>query len=57
VPPNTSADVTLSGTTPEHVRERARSLNGAPGVREVRQSGRDVIVTVGSGDYSFTVDQ
>ncbi|HUC40480.1 MAG TPA: family 78 glycoside hydrolase catalytic domain [Gemmatimonadales bacterium] len=48
VPPNTMADVTLWETTPERV-------SGLTGVREVQQRGPDVVVTVGSGDYEFTV--
>ena len=50
VPPNTSADVTLWETTVDHV-------NGVAGARGVQQHGRDVIVTVGSGDYEFTVSR
>jgi alpha-L-rhamnosidase len=57
VPPNTTADVTLIETTIDRVREGGRPLRGIPGVRDVRQAGRDVIVTVGSGDYQFTVSR
>src|SRR5881394_899543 len=52
VPPNTMADVTLWETTPE----RVSGLTGG-GVREVQQRGPDVVVTVGSGDYQFTVSR
>ena len=52
IPPNTMADVTLWETTPEHV----SGLTGG-GVREVQQRGPDVVVTVGSGDYQFTVSR
>ncbi|PYP14242.1 MAG: alpha-L-rhamnosidase [Gemmatimonadetes bacterium] len=50
VPPNTMADVTLWETTPEHV-------SGLAGVREIQRRGPDVVVTVGSGDYQFTVSR
>jgi alpha-L-rhamnosidase len=50
VPPNTTADVTLWETTPERV-------IGLAGVREVQRRGTDVVVTVGSGDYEFTVSR
>ena len=50
VPPNTMADVTLWETTPERV-------SGLAGVREIQRRGPDVVVTVGSGDYQFTVSR
>ena len=50
VPPNTMADVTLWETTPERV-------VGLAGVREVQRRGPDVVVTVGSGEYEFTVSR
>jgi len=48
VPPNTAAEVQLWDTTVDHVRTTA-------GMRDARQAGEDVIVTVGSGSYEFTV--
>jgi alpha-L-rhamnosidase len=57
VPPNTTGDVTLIETTVDRVREGGKALRGLPGVRDVRQVGRDVVVTVGSGDYEFTVSR
>ena len=50
VPPNTTADVTLWETTPERV-------SGLAGVRGIQRRGPDVVVTVGSGDYQFTVSR
>jgi alpha-L-rhamnosidase len=50
VPPNTSAEVTLWETTVDHV-------NGLAGTRGAQQRGRDVMVTVGSGDYEFTTSR
>jgi len=55
VPPNSTADVTLIETSLDRVREGGRAVRGAPGVHDVRQVGRDVVVTVGSGDYKFTI--
>jgi alpha-L-rhamnosidase len=55
VPANTTAEVVLSETTVDRVREGGKPLRGLPGIRDVRQDGRDVIVTVGSGDYKFAV--
>ena len=55
VPPNTTADVTLWGTTVERVAEGGRTLRDVAGVRTAQQRGRDVVVTVGSGTYEFTV--
>ena len=55
VPPNTVADVTLWGTTIDRIREAGRTLSGVPGVRGVQQRGSDVVVTIGSGEYGFTV--
>jgi alpha-L-rhamnosidase len=51
VPPNTSADVTLWGTTVDRVREGGRAVSGAA------QRGADVVVTVGSGNYAFSVSR
>jgi alpha-L-rhamnosidase len=50
LPPNTTAEVTLWGTTPERV-------IGLTGLRDVRQRGADVVISVGSGDYEFTVSR
>jgi alpha-L-rhamnosidase len=56
-PPNTTADVMLWNTTPQAVLEGGRPLSGRPGVLYVQQRGRDLLVTVGSGEYRFTVGQ
>ena len=57
VPPNTTGDVVLIETTVDRVREAGRAVRGIPGVRDVRQVGRDVVVVVGSGDYKFSVSR
>jgi alpha-L-rhamnosidase len=49
VPANTAAEVTLWDARVEQVREGGRPLAGA------RQRGNDVLVEVGSGQYTFTV--
>ena len=48
VPPNTTADVTIGGTTLTRVREGGRPVSSAV------QRGADVVVTIGSGNYEFT---
>ncbi len=53
VPPNSWATVTLWNTTVAAVRESGRPLTGDVGVRAVRQSGPNVVVEVGSGEYRF----
>ncbi|HEY6061385.1 MAG TPA: family 78 glycoside hydrolase catalytic domain, partial [Gemmatimonadales bacterium] len=55
VPPNTSAEVTLWETEVGRIREGGRPVSDAPGVYAVRRQGSDVIVTIGSGSYEFTV--
>ncbi len=57
VPPNTTAAVSLPDATVERVREAGRAVRGLPGVRDVQQRGADVVVTVGSGTYQFTVSR
>jgi alpha-L-rhamnosidase len=57
IPPNTTAEVTLASTTVDRVREHGLALSGLSGVRDVRQVGADLIVTVGSGDYEFTASR
>jgi len=39
------------------VREGVRPLTDVAGVRDVQQRGANVLVTVGSGDYEFTVSR
>jgi alpha-L-rhamnosidase len=55
VPANTSAEVTLWDARLDHVREGGVPLNAREGVRSARQRGKDVVVDVGSGRYSFAV--
>ena len=55
VPANTSAAITLWDTRLDAVREGGFPLNARDGVRAAQQRGKDVIVNVGSGRYSFAV--
>jgi alpha-L-rhamnosidase len=55
VPANTSAEVTLWDARVDQVREGDRPLTTTGGVRAARQRGKDVVVEVGSGQYTFTV--
>jgi alpha-L-rhamnosidase len=54
VPPNTSAEVTLRDTRLDRVLESGHPVSAADGVLTARQQGGDVLVSVGSGRYSFT---
>ena len=55
VPPNTWATVTLPRASAAQVSEGGRPLNGSTGIRGNHQSGNDVIIDVGSGQYLFAV--
>ena len=55
VPANTSAEVVLPATTVEAASESGVSLAEAPGVVSAREDEGSVVVTVGSGDYTFSV--
>lgn len=55
VPANTTADVVLRGTSVDRLREGGRALRGLTGIRDMKQDGEDVVVTVGSGQYAFTI--
>ncbi|UMG93739.1 alpha-L-rhamnosidase [Nocardioides sp. TF02-7] len=57
VPPNTTATVHVSAGSPGWVLESGRPVAGRPGVVDVRRAGDDVLVEVGSGTYTFTVDR
>ena len=55
VPANTAAEVTLWDARVDQVREGGRALTATGGVRGARQRGNDVVVEMGSGQYTFTV--
>ena len=55
IPANTSAEVTLWDARLDDVREGNLPVSGREGVRAARQRGKDVVVDVGSGRYSFAV--
>ncbi|MEO5799872.1 MAG: family 78 glycoside hydrolase catalytic domain [Gemmatimonadales bacterium] len=54
IPTNTTARVTLWGTSVDRVREHGLPLAGIEGVISATQVGRDVVLEVGSGRYAFT---
>ena len=55
VPANTAAEVTLWDARVEQVREGGHPLTATGGVLGARQRGNDVVVEMGSGQYTFTV--
>lgn len=56
VPVGSTATVHLPAPTAWAVTESGTALADAVGVHDVAQDGNDVVVTIGSGDYSFDVD-
>jgi alpha-L-rhamnosidase len=56
VPPNTRATVRLPNARLDQVLEGRRSAASAPGVASAAQSGADVAVEVGSGEYVFAYE-
>ena len=55
IPPNTRATIRIPAAALERVTESGRPLKEAPGLRNPRQEGADVVVEAGSGDYRFVV--
>jgi alpha-L-rhamnosidase len=55
IPVNATAQIYLPASTPGSVSESDRPLADAPGVLAVGSDAGRVVVTVGSGDYEFTV--
>jgi len=53
VPANTSAEITMWDARLDDVREGGVSLTARDGIRAAHQRGNDVVVDVGSGNYSF----
>ena len=53
IPANTSAEVTLWDARLDQVREGGFPLNARDGVRAAHQRGKDVVLDLGSGRYSF----
>ena len=54
VPANARATVRLPGATLSQVREGASAVGAAAGVKHAAQSADQVVLEVGSGEYSFT---
>ncbi len=57
IPPNTEGNVHLPTQSVENITEQGQVLNQVEGVREIRQEGETVIITVGSGHYHFCVNK
>jgi len=53
VPANTSAEITMWDARLDDVREGGVSVTARDGIRAAHQRGNDVVVDVGSGNYSF----
>jgi alpha-L-rhamnosidase len=54
IPPNTEGVVHLVAQSVEDITEQGQVLDEVEGIREVRQEGKMVILTVGSGCYHFS---
>ncbi|MCG3208809.1 MAG: hypothetical protein FOGNACKC_02421 [Anaerolineae bacterium] len=55
IPANTEGVIHLPAQSVEAVTEQGQPLSQGNGIREIRQAGDTVIVTVGSGHYRFSV--
>ncbi len=55
IPPNTEGVVRLPAQSVADISEQGEGLSQVTGVREVQQEGETVILTVGSGQYDFSV--
>jgi alpha-L-rhamnosidase len=53
IPPNTEGIVRLLAQSVEHIAEQGQALDQVTGIREIRQEGKTVILTLGSGWYHF----
>lgn len=53
IPPNTTATIVLPGATLDRITESDAPLAGAAGITSVTEDERGVVLTVGSGSYSF----
>jgi len=56
VPPNTHGTIRLPAATLAGVTEGGLAVAAAPGVKRATQEGDDVVVEVGSGQYSLAYD-
>jgi alpha-L-rhamnosidase len=55
IPPNTEGIVHLLAQSVEQIAEQGQALDQVTGIREIRQEGKTVILTLGSGCYHFRV--
>jgi alpha-L-rhamnosidase len=55
IPANTEGVVHLPARSAEEIAERGQALEQVQGIREIRQEGQTVMLTLGSGHYHFRV--
>ena len=55
IPANTEGVVHLPAQSVEGITEQGQALDQVEGIREIRQEGETVILTLGSGHYHFRV--
>jgi alpha-L-rhamnosidase len=55
IPPNTEGIVHLPAQSAEDIAEQGQPLDHVAGIRRIREAGKTVILTLGSGRYHFRV--
>jgi alpha-L-rhamnosidase len=55
IPPNTEGIVHLLARSVEDIAEQGQALDQVEGIRDVRQEGKTILLTLGSGSYHFSV--
>jgi alpha-L-rhamnosidase len=53
IPPGQSATIVLPMASPAAVRESGASLSQARGIRDIKEAGKDTVLTATSGRYAF----
>jgi alpha-L-rhamnosidase len=56
IPANSEGVVHLPAQEPDGITEAGQALDQVDGVRQIRQVGDEVVVTIGSGSYDFQVN-
>lgn len=54
IPPNTTATVKLPAAGLDAVTEGGKKLDAANGIKKTEQSGKTVVISIGSGQYRFS---
>ncbi|MNJ40129.1 hypothetical protein D3C77_350150 [compost metagenome] len=58
IPANTTADILLPSAMDEsRATESGRPLQEAAGIESVQATGQGILVTVGSGSYTFEIER